>query len=46
MFFTLELCSFRERFDVPPDCSVELSAHGYQFFTDIFEAFDKVRIFS
>lgn len=30
------------RFDVPPDCSVELSPLGYQFFTDVFETFDKV----
>lgn len=30
------------RFDVPLDCSVELSPLGYQFFTDIFETFDKV----
>jgi len=30
------------RFDVPHDCSVELSPQGYQFFTDIFETFDKV----
>lgn len=30
------------RFDVAPDCSVELSPLGYQFFTDIFETFDKV----
>lgn len=30
------------RFDVPHDCSVELSPKGYQFFTDIFETFDKV----
>ncbi|KAF8229696.1 mitochondrial Rho GTPase [Tricholoma matsutake] len=29
------------RFDVAPDCSVELSPLGYQFFTDIFETFDK-----
>ncbi|THH20112.1 hypothetical protein EW146_g1214 [Bondarzewia mesenterica] len=29
------------KFDVPPDCSVELSPLGYQFFTDIFEIFDK-----
>ncbi|EKM79460.1 hypothetical protein AGABI1DRAFT_59100 [Agaricus bisporus var. burnettii JB137-S8] len=29
------------RFDVPSDCSVELSPLGYQFFTDIFETFDK-----
>jgi hypothetical protein len=30
------------RFDVPYDCSVELSTLGYQFFTDIFQIFDKV----
>jgi hypothetical protein len=30
------------RFDVPYDCSVELSPLGYQFFTDLFETFDKV----
>ncbi|KAL9711007.1 ERMES complex Ca(2+)-binding regulatory GTPase gem1 [Leucoagaricus gongylophorus] len=29
------------KFDVPSDCSVELSPFGYQFFTDIFESFDK-----
>ncbi|KIK57222.1 hypothetical protein GYMLUDRAFT_98845 [Collybiopsis luxurians FD-317 M1] len=29
------------KFDVPSDCSVELSPPGYQFFTDIFETFDK-----
>ncbi|KAI0004590.1 mitochondrial Rho 1 [Russula compacta] len=29
------------QFDVPPDCSVELNYLGYQFFTDIFEVFDK-----
>ncbi|KAF9483383.1 mitochondrial Rho GTPase [Pholiota conissans] len=29
------------KFDVPPDCSVELSPLGYQFFTEIFEIFDK-----
>ncbi|KAG1745969.1 EF hand associated-domain-containing protein [Suillus paluster] len=29
------------KFDVPYDCSVELSPQGYQFFTDIFETFDK-----
>ncbi|KAF8919048.1 EF hand associated-domain-containing protein [Mucidula mucida] len=29
------------KFDVPPDCSVELSPLGYQFLTDIFETFDK-----
>ena len=32
------------RFDVSPDCSVELSPLGYQFFTDIFEVFDKVSL--
>ncbi len=30
------------RFDVPYDCSVELSALGNQFLTDIFESYDKV----
>ncbi|CAK5269906.1 unnamed protein product [Mycena citricolor] len=29
------------KFDVLPDCSVELSPLGYQFFTDLFETFDK-----
>ncbi|KAF8610323.1 mitochondrial Rho GTPase [Ceratobasidium sp. AG-I] len=29
------------KFDVPHDCSVELSPKGYQFFTDIFQIFDK-----
>ena len=29
------------RFDVPHDCSVELSPNGYKFLTDLFEAFDK-----
>lgn len=29
------------KFDVAYDCSVELSPKGYQFFTDIFETFDK-----
>ncbi|KAH8114388.1 mitochondrial Rho GTPase [Phellopilus nigrolimitatus] len=29
------------RFDVPADCSVELSQRGYQFFTDTFQLFDK-----
>lgn len=33
------------RFDVPSDCSVELSHSGNQFFTDIFEAYDRVRPF-
>ncbi|PWN41181.1 hypothetical protein IE81DRAFT_303993 [Ceraceosorus guamensis] len=30
-------------FNVPSDCSVELSPHGYQFLTDVFEAHDKDR---
>jgi Ras family protein T1 len=30
-------------FHVPADCSVELSPHGYQFLTDVFEAHDKDR---
>jgi len=30
-----------QRFDVPYDCSVELSPLGNQFLTDIFEAYDK-----
>ena len=30
------------KFDVPADCSAELSPLGYQFLTDIFETFDKV----
>jgi len=29
------------KFDVPYECSVELSPKGYQFLTDIFETFDK-----
>lgn len=33
--------TYQFRFDVPHDCSVELSPKGYQFFTDIFETFDK-----
>ncbi|BGP51904.1 ERMES complex Ca(2+)-binding regulatory GTPase gem1 [Rhodotorula kratochvilovae] len=31
------------RFDVPSDCTAELSPRGYQFFTDIFESFDQDR---
>ncbi|CED83980.1 mitochondrial rho 1 [Phaffia rhodozyma] len=31
----------RPKFDVPSDCSVELSPSGYQFLTEIFEIFDK-----
>ncbi|KAI8926690.1 P-loop containing nucleoside triphosphate hydrolase protein [Entophlyctis helioformis] len=27
-------------FEVPQDCSVELSSDGYQFFTDLFQSFD------
>lgn len=30
------------RFDIPSDCTAELSSLGNQFFTDIFERFDKV----
>ncbi|KAI9207509.1 P-loop containing nucleoside triphosphate hydrolase protein [Polychytrium aggregatum] len=26
--------------EVPPECSVELSSDGYQFFTELFQAFD------
>lgn len=33
----------RRRFDIPFDCTAELSPKGYQFFTDIFETFDKAR---
>ncbi|SCV74493.1 BQ2448_8134 [Microbotryum intermedium] len=29
------------RFDIPADCTAELSPKGYQWFTDIFETFDK-----
>jgi Ras family protein T1 len=35
------LADIANRFDVAPDCSVELSPLGYQFFTDLFETFDK-----
>ncbi|KDE06290.1 mitochondrial Rho GTPase 1 [Microbotryum lychnidis-dioicae p1A1 Lamole] len=31
------------RFDIPADCTAELSPKGYQWFTDIFETFDKDR---
>ncbi|GAA5820860.1 hypothetical protein JCM3770_007272 [Rhodotorula araucariae] len=31
------------RFDIPSDCTAELSPRGYQFFTDIFELFDQDR---
>ncbi|KAL7747724.1 ERMES complex Ca(2+)-binding regulatory GTPase gem1 [Sorochytrium milnesiophthora] len=31
----------RPAFDVPPECSVELSSNGYQFFTELFQTFDK-----
>ncbi|KAF7727122.1 ERMES complex Ca(2+)-binding regulatory GTPase gem1 [Apophysomyces ossiformis] len=39
--------SLREDFllppmDVPQECSVELSPHGYQFFAELFQVFDKV----
>ncbi|KAF8938460.1 mitochondrial Rho 1 [Dissophora ornata] len=29
------------RIEIPPDCSVELSPKGYQFFTELFQVFDK-----
>lgn len=32
------------KFDVPSDCSVELSHRGYQFFTEVFHIYDKVRV--
>lgn len=38
----IELTLERARFDVPSDCSVELSPLGVKFFTETFEAFDKV----
>jgi Ras family protein T1 len=28
-------------FEVPSECSVELSPHGYQFFAELFQTFDK-----
>ncbi|ORZ18824.1 EF hand associated-domain-containing protein [Absidia repens] len=28
-------------FEVPPECSVELSPHGYNFLTELFQSFDK-----
>lgn len=31
-----------DSFDIPSDCTAELSPRGYQFFTDIFESFDQV----
>ncbi|GAA6013466.1 hypothetical protein JCM10207_008859 [Rhodosporidiobolus poonsookiae] len=31
------------RFDIPSDCTAELSPLGYQFLTDIFETFDQDR---
>ncbi|KAJ9057018.1 ERMES complex Ca(2+)-binding regulatory GTPase gem1 [Entomophthora muscae] len=27
--------------DIPPDCTVELSPHGYQFFSELFQSHDK-----
>jgi len=29
------------RLEVPSECSVELSPHGYQFFAELFQTFDK-----
>ncbi|PWN51168.1 mitochondrial Rho GTPase 1 [Violaceomyces palustris] len=40
---SLEDSFVRPSFVVPPECSVELSPHGYQFLTDVFEAHDKDR---
>jgi mitochondrial Rho GTPase 1 len=37
----LKTLKFLTRFDVSPDCSVELSPLGYKFLTDVFEVFDK-----
>ncbi|GAA5958596.1 hypothetical protein JCM3765_006684 [Sporobolomyces pararoseus] len=31
------------RFDIPSDCTCELSPKGYQFFTDLFESYDQDR---
>ena len=39
----LALIQRTDRFDVPFDCSVELSHVGYEFFTNLFEANDKDR---
>lgn len=39
----LALIQHTDRFDVPSDCSVELSHVGYDFFTNLFEANDKDR---
>ena len=38
---TLEDSFVKPVFHVPANCSVELSPHGYQFLTDVFEAHDK-----
>lgn len=32
------------RFDIPTDCTAELSPKGYQFLTDLFEKFDKASL--
>lgn len=29
------------RLEIPSECSVELSPHGYQFFAELFQTFDK-----
>ncbi|KAI8855269.1 P-loop containing nucleoside triphosphate hydrolase protein [Chytridium lagenaria] len=29
------------QFQIPPECSVELSSEGYRFFTDLFQTFDR-----
>lgn len=38
---TLSETFLAPRFDVPNDCSAELSPSGYAFFTDLFETFDQ-----
>jgi hypothetical protein len=34
--------NLRPRIDLPENATTELSANGYQFFTDLFQAFDRV----
>lgn len=38
------LCLSDPRVEIPIDCSVELSPKGYQFFTELFQVFDKVQL--
>jgi Ras family protein T1 len=42
IYLTIIDDALERRFDVPGDCSVELSPRGYQFLTELFETFDKV----